>query len=182
MDKHLLQHYDVIHEKKCLDCGWASELGSSKPNEKSDLESLFKDIGSHLNKVHMIKADSENFQNPPPRKGFTIAANALQCIECNEIQDDVKSLQEHLKLCLKNTKSIIFVCFCGIEFADRHSFFQHLQWLQCKQLYQQKFMAQYTNGGFLPRGNGTRANAVIPTSKDALKRSPDPKEKINKYF
>ena len=181
MDKHLLQHYDTITEQKCLDCGWSSDLCSSKPrvdgtSDKSYMESLFKDIGSHLNTTHMVKADSDTFDGPPKRRGFKIASSALRCIECNLLQDDVKSLQEHLKLCLKNTKSTIFICFCGLEFTDRHSFFQHLQWVQCKQIYQQKFMQQYTNGAFMrngPRGAiPTTPVQHTTTAKETLKRSP----------
>ena len=106
MEKHLLQHYDV-EAQQCLACDFSSEYHkkiNERVGQKPDLslmDALFKDIGKHLNDHHMVRADAEKFESVPKRQGFKISSKDLICMECKVMQDDVKSLQEHLKEWMK---------------------------------------------------------------------------------
>ncbi|CBY20409.1 unnamed protein product [Oikopleura dioica] len=142
MDKHLFTHYDM-DSKGCMDCGWRSDLHVnpsilSEEEKRNHILRLYTDIGKHLREEHMSRPDSQNFKSPV-RQGYRITVNALRCMDCNALQDDIKSLQEHIKLCPKSTKPAVFICYCRAEFADRKSFDQHINMMQCKELLIRKF-------------------------------------------
>ena len=136
-----------------------------------------KDIGSHLNKNHMVKAEDLPDGVPPPRSGFRISPESLRCIECNQLQDDIKSLQEHLKVCFNNSKARFFICYCEAEFSDRTMFHHHINLFQCVRNFSASKLIPppptpylKPDGKPLPNGLG---NGLL---KDNLKRSSPPKE------
>ena len=136
-----------------------------------------KDIGSHLNKNHMVKAEDLPDGIPPTRSGFRISPESLRCIECNQLQDDIKSLQEHLKVCFNNSKARFYICYCEAEFSDRTMFHHHINLFQCVRNFSASKLippppSSYLkpDGKPLPNGLG---NGLL---KDNLKRSSPPKE------
>ena len=126
-----------------------------------------------MNKISKSKIE------PCERKGFKICPQQLKCIECGVMQDDIKSLQEHLKLCLKNSKMRFYVCYCEAEFSDRALFDNHIRWFQCAQKFHAKLnpMATAMNyslgGNKLENGKVTSANGLL---KENLKRSSPPRD------
>jgi hypothetical protein len=178
MDKHLFTHYDM-DSKGCMDCGWRSDLHVnpsmlSEEEKRNHIIRLYTDIGKHLREEHMSRPDSQDFKTPE-RQGYRITVNALRCMDCNALQDDIKSLQEHIKLCPKSTKPAVFICYCRAEFADRKSFEQHINMMQCKELLIRKFQG-------LPFVPGFPATMRPPvTSSQAPPKPPRSPVKVRKY-
>ena len=137
-----------------------------------------KDIGAHLNKNHMVKGDELVDGVPPKRTGFRISAQDLRCIECNQPQDDIKSLQEHLKVCFNNSKTRFYICYCEAEFSDRTLFHHHINLFQCARNFSaSKMMAPMPNGAFgLKTPDGKPMPMPTGMLKESLKRSSPPKE------
>ncbi|CAG5113516.1 Oidioi.mRNA.OKI2018_I69.chr2.g7620.t2.cds [Oikopleura dioica] len=164
MDKHLFQHY-CMDSKGCMDCGWRSDLHiNPKPSPK-------KTSANSSSALHMSRPEAHDAQIPE-RKGYRITSNALRCMDCNALQDDIKSLQEHIKLCPKSSKPAVFVCYCRAEFADRKSFDQHINMMQCKELLLRKFQGLPFVPGFPPN---MRPPTVAPP-KPPQSRSPVSKD------
>ena len=178
MDKHLFQHY-CMDSKGCMDCGWRSDLHInpktlSEEDKRKLILRLYTDIGKHLREVHMSRPEAHDAQIPE-RKGYRITSNALRCMDCNALQDDIKSLQEHIKLCPKSSKPAVFVCYCRAEFADRKSFDQHINMMQCKELLLRKFQGLPFVPGFPPN---MRPPTVAPPKPP---QSRSPVSKVRKY-
>ena len=162
-----------------MDCGWRSDLHVnpsmlSEEEKRNHILRLYTDIGKHLREEHMSRPDSQDFKTPE-RQGYRITVNALRCMDCNALQDDIKSLQEHIKLCPKSTKPAVFICYCRAEFADRKSFEQHINMMQCKELLIRKFQG-------LPFVPGFPATMRPPvTSSQAPPKPPRSPVKVRKY-
>ena len=95
------------------------------------------------------------------------------------MQDDIKSLQEHLKLCLKNSKMKFFVCYCEAEFSDRALFDNHIRWFQCAQKFHAKLNPMATAMNY-PLGSNKLENGKVASAngllKESLKRSSPPRD------
>ena len=137
---------------------------------------LMKDIGTHLNQHHMVKADDLTDDVPPPRTGFRISSDSLRCIECNQLQDDIKSLQEHLKVCFNNSKARFFICYCEAEFSDRTMFHHHINLFQCVRNFSASKLIPPPPYNIKPDGKPLPNGLGSGLLKDNLKRSSPPKE------